>query len=259
MDDQFESFDGVQTPLSERDANRARLKASIDALTEQASLQVNLQKEPLKMLGGASAVGAVLGMVVGRQFRRSKKIYVDAASPAKHQKALIKVQKGQKSKGGIGSALIATLGTLAVKTLTDKVITPRLEGMANSMLDKAGQPVSKPAAKPGAPKAEAGHADAAAEGLKAALGKFNLGKLGIGKPSDPAEAKAERATPLLRTPAPATRTSAVPTSSVAPVSTGGVASFIKSHPGQVPAPESKVEAKAQGSVITETEKANPNL
>ncbi|ANE44135.1 hypothetical protein [Deinococcus puniceus] len=252
-EDRSSDFSDFQSPLSERDENRARLKASIDALTEQASLQVNLQKEPLKMLGGASAVGAVLGMVVGRQFRRSKKIYVDAASPVKHQKALMKVQKGQKSKGGIGSALIATLSTLAVKTLTDKVITPRLEGMANSMLDRAGQPVSKPAAKPGAPKADAGHADAAAEGLKSALSKLGLGK------SDSAEAKAERATPLLRTPAPATRTSAVPTSSVAPVSTGGVASFIKSHPGQVAAPESKVEAKAQGSVITETEKANPNL
>jgi hypothetical protein len=243
-----------QSPLSERDENRARLKASIDALTEQASLQVNLQKEPLKMLGGASAVGAVLGMVVGRQFRRSKKIYVDAASPEKHQKALMKAQKGQKGGGGIGGALVATLGTLAIKTLTDKVINPRLEELANSMLDKAGQPVSKPAAKPGAPKAEAGQTDAAAEGLKSALSK-----LGIGKPADPAEPKAERATPLLKTPAPATRTSAVPTSSVAPVSTGGVASFIKSHPGQVPAPESKVEAKAQGSVITETEKVNPNL
>ncbi|MDB5045850.1 MAG: hypothetical protein JWQ08_1900 [Deinococcus sp.] len=247
-----------QRPLSERDENRARLKASIDALTEQASLQVNLQKEPLKMLGGASAVGAVLGMVVGRQFRRSKKIYVDAASPEKHQKALMKVQKGQKGGGGIGGALVATLGTLAVKTLTDKVINPRLEELANSMLDKAGQPVSKPAARPDAPKTEAGHADSPADALKAALGKLGLGKSDQGK-SDSAEPKAERVTPLLRTPAPATRTSAVPTSSVTPVSTGGVASFIKSHPGQVPAPESKVEAKAQGSVITETEKANPNL
>ncbi|MFB9993723.1 hypothetical protein ACFFLM_17315 [Deinococcus oregonensis] len=253
-DDRSSNFSASDSPfpLSERDENRARLKASIDALTEQASLQVNLQKEPLKMLGGASAVGAVLGMVVGRQFRRSKKIYVDAASPAKHQKALMKAQKGQKGGGGIGGALVATLGTLAVKTLTDKVINPRLEELANSMLDKAGQPVSRPAAQPGAPKTEAGHADSPADALKAALGKLGLGK------SESAEPKAERVTPLLRTPAPASRSSAVPTSSVSPVSTGGVASFIKTHPGQVAAPESKVEAKAQGSVITETEKSNPN-
>lgn len=252
------SFD-FQLPLSERDENRARLKASIDALTEQVSIQANLQKEPLKMLGGASAVGAVLGMVVGRQFRRSKKIYVDSASPEKHQKALMKAQKAHKGGGGIGGALVATLGTLAVKTLTDKVINPRLEELANSMLDKAGQPVSKPATKPGAPKTEAGHTDAPADALKAALGKLGLGKSESGTPAEPKVAPAERATPLLRTPAPASRTSATPTSNVSPVSTGGVASFIKTHPGQVPAPESKVEAKAQGSVITETEKSNPNI
>ncbi|MFC6660175.1 hypothetical protein [Deinococcus multiflagellatus] len=88
--------------ITEREEARERLKASVDALTREASLQVKMQQEPLKMLGGASAVGAVLGLVVGRQFRRSRKIYVDAQSPVKHQKALVKAQQKQKG-GGVGA------------------------------------------------------------------------------------------------------------------------------------------------------------
>ncbi|GHF32542.1 hypothetical protein HNQ07_000389 [Deinococcus metalli] len=136
--------------MTEREAAREQLRASIDALADQANLHVQMQKDPLKMLGGASAVGALLGIVVGRQFRRSRRIYVDAESPVKHQKALIKAQKSQSGGGGIGGALIATLGTLAVKTLTDRVITPRLEGFAESLLDKAGTPQTgaRPATPP---------------------------------------------------------------------------------------------------------------
>lgn len=128
----------------EREEARARLKASVDVLAQQASLQMQMQKEPLKLLGGASAVGAVVGLVAGRQLKRSKKVYVDAYSPEKEQKALIKAQKKEKGKGGVGGALVATLTTLAFRALNDKVITPRLEEMANNLLDKAGQPGHRP-------------------------------------------------------------------------------------------------------------------
>ena len=107
--------------LTEREAARARLKASVDVLAERANLQVQMQKEPLKMIGGASAVGAVLGMVVGRQFRRSKKIYVDAASPIKHQKALMKAQKKQGGQS-VGGALVAAL---ALGFPLDMRVTPQ--------------------------------------------------------------------------------------------------------------------------------------
>ncbi|WP_245872908.1 hypothetical protein [Deinococcus planocerae] len=127
---------------NEREEARARLKASVDALAERTSLQVQMQKEPLKMLGGASAVGALLGVVAGRQLRRSKKIYVDATSPEKHQKALIKAQKKHQGGGGVGGALVATLGTLAFKVLRDRVLQPKLEEMANTMLERSGQPAS---------------------------------------------------------------------------------------------------------------------
>lgn len=205
--------------LTEQEEARERLKASIDVLTQQASLQVQMQKEPLKMLGGASAVGAVVGLIAGRQFKRTKKVYVDAGSPAKHQKALMKAQKKQGGQS-MGGALVATLGTLAFKTVMDKVVTPKLEEVASTLLDKAGQPSgSKPTAPAGSlPRAASAMAPAASAGAAGAV-----------------------------------------SSTASPVSTGGVGSFVKpAHKGVVPLPESHVEAKAQGTPIAEAEKANPN-
>lgn len=210
--------------LTEQEEARERLKNSVDALTQQASLQVQMQKEPLKMLGGASAVGAVLGLVAGRQFRKTKRVYVDAGSPVKHQKALMKAQRKQGGGQSVGGALLATLGTLAFKTVMDKVVTPKLEEVANGLLDKAGQPsASKPSALP-------------------------------------ARSAAPASAPAVATPAAASSVGAPATASVAtPVSTGGTGSFVKpAHKGVVPLPESHVEAKAQGTPIAETEKANPN-
>lgn len=155
--------------LTEQEEARERLKASVDRLTEQASLQVKMQTEPLKLLGGASAVGAVLGLVLGSQLRRSKKVYVDAHSPVKHQKAFIKAQQKQ-SKNDVGGALVATLGTLAVKLLTDKVVAPRLEEVASNLLDKAGQPKSALSkATPGTDRAPATTRPASAGGAGSSL------------------------------------------------------------------------------------------
>lgn len=212
--------------LTEQEAARERLKASVDALTQQASLQAKMQAEPLKMIGGASAVGAVLGMVVGRQFRRSKKIYVNADSPDKHQKALIKAQ--QKSKGqDMGGALVATLGTLAFKMVMDKVVTPKLEEMADKMMDKAGQPTGRKSSAL-LPRADE--------------------RVNTSAPSGTVPA----GTPI--------QTSY--SASVTPNTQGrssGVTSFIKpTHVGVVPMPESKVEAKAVGTPISEAERHNPN-
>lgn len=212
--------------LTEREEARERLKNSVDALTQQASLQVNLQKDPLKMLGGASAVGAVIGMVVGRQFRRSRKIYVDAASPAKHQKALIKAQKS--GKGGVGGALVATLGTLAVKTVMDRVVTPRLEQLADNLLEKSGQPAGATRAAPQPTRTPAARPQATG-------GTVSFIKTPAQSPA-PAQSYAQQAPAegsVPPAPAPA-------------------------HPGMKPAPASHVEAKAVGSPIAPDEMGNPN-
>lgn len=210
--------------MTEQEEARARLKASIDALTEQASLQAQMQKEPLKMLGGASAVGAVLGLVVGRQFRRSKKIYVDADSPLKHQKALVKAQNKQQGGSSVGGALLATLGTLAVRTVMDKVVSPRLEEVASGLLDKAGQPASRPVRpqEQSAPKPVLAPANAA--------------------PTTVTPAAPRPADSFLKTPAPSS-TPAPPQAA---------------HVGVIPMPESKVEAKAVGTPIAEADRVNPN-
>lgn len=228
--------------LTEREEARERLKSSVDALTQQASLQVNLQKDPLKMLGGASAVGAVIGMVVGRQFKRSRKIYVDAASPAKHQKALIKAQKSGKG-GGVGGALVATLGTLAVKTVMDRVVTPRLEQLADNLLEKSGQPAGS-SARATAQTGRTPAARATATGGTASFVKT------------PAAQVTAAQTPAAQTPAQSPVQSyaqQAPAEGSVPPALGAPA-----HPGVKPAPASHVDAKAVGSPIAPDEMGNPN-
>lgn len=224
---------------SERDEARARLKASVDALTEQASLQVQMQKDPLKMLGGASAVGALVGIAVGRQFRRSKKIYVDATSPAKHQKALIKAQHKRQGGKGVGGALVATLTTLAFRTLNERVLTPKLEEIAGGLMEKAGQEPGK--GGQAAPKKTATRSAASAPASSGGAASFlkrpdsaaTPGKSTYGEQSlDQAAATGSPSVPVAAAP---------------------------SHVGVLPTPRSTVEAKAQGTPIAPDEKANPNL
>ncbi|GGM15120.1 hypothetical protein [Deinococcus aerophilus] len=238
-------------PRTEREEARERLKESIDALADRANLQLQMQKEPAKLLGGASAVGAVIGLVIGRQFRRSKKIYVDAESPVKHQQALIKAQKSDKGGvGGVGGALVATLGTLAVKTLTDRVLAPKLEELANSLLEKAGEsPKTTPgkaasgrperSALPSKPAAQTPRPMGTASTSSAATASFlKSAPDGAARPSpNVAESYAQQAPAAGSTPPQAVN---------------------PEHPGVVPTPKSVVEAKAQGSVIAPEEKSNPN-
>ncbi len=124
--------------MSERDEARARLKSSIDALADRANVQLKMQQEPIKMLGGATGVGLALGVLVGRSLRRSKRIYVDAASSKKDQKSLMKAQ----SKGGgssIGGAILATVATLGFKVFQERVIAPRLGEFADRMMEQSKQ------------------------------------------------------------------------------------------------------------------------
>ncbi|PNY80105.1 hypothetical protein [Deinococcus koreensis] len=241
-----------QANLTEREEARERLRASIDALTERASLQVQMEKEPLKMLGGASAVGALLGMVVGRQFRRSRKIYVDAASPVKHQKALIRAQNN-KSGSSVGGALVATLGTLALKTLTEKVITPRLEGYANGLLERSGQAPAGGSGKAGTPGPQASRAvtspAAAFEARRSTPLAASLAPASA--PSSPPAVSPARASDTASTPAGLAPVTGAPATAPA---TGTPAA----HAGVLPHPPSQVEAKAQGSVIDPEQMANPN-
>ena len=128
--------------MSERDEARARLKSSIDALADKVNVQLKMQQEPIRMLGGATGVGLALGVLVGRSLRRSKRIYVDAASSQKDQKSLMKAQ-GKKGGGGIGGAIFATVATLGFKVLQERVIAPRLGEFADRMMEQSKQSGSK--------------------------------------------------------------------------------------------------------------------
>ncbi len=265
--------------ITEREAARERLRASVDTLAQQANLHVQMQKDPLKMIGGASAVGAVLGLMMGRQMRRTKKVYVDADSPAKYQKALIKAQKSQKG-GGIGGALVATLGTLAVKTLTERVITPRLEQFSTSLLDRAGQaPATGPRALDRGQQVTFTDVDRVtgrpATFDKPVTGPVTLttgegGQVIVKEGRTPVHSSAATAAFLKEPqaagedhrpkadapglhidgrPAHATHGNSGTVTAVSPVA--------PTHPGVVPMPESHVEAKAVGTAIPDTDRRNP--
>ena len=128
--------------MSERDEARARLKSSIDALADKANVQLKLQQEPIKMLGGATGVGLALGVLVGRSLRRSKRIYVDAASSKEDQKSLMKAQS-KKGGSSIGGAIFATVATLGFKVLQERVIAPRLGEFADRMMEQSKQSGNK--------------------------------------------------------------------------------------------------------------------
>ena len=146
--------------MNERDEARAKLKSSIDTLVEQTNLQLKMQQEPLKMLGGATGVGLALGMLVGRSMRRSRRIYVDAASSKKDQKALTKAQS--KKGGSVGNAVLATVATLGFRVLQERVIAPRLGDFADRLLEKSGAAGGNSAGGTGA-----GRNGAAGAGIKA--------------------------------------------------------------------------------------------
>lgn len=146
--------------MNERDEARAKLKSSIDTLVEQTNLQLKMQQEPLKMLGGATGVGLALGMLVGRSMRRSRRIYVDAASSKKDQKALTKAQS--KKGGSVGNAVLATVATLGFRVLQERVIAPRLGDFADRLLEKSGSAGGNSAGGTGA-----GRNGAAGAGIKA--------------------------------------------------------------------------------------------
>lgn len=124
--------------INEREAARLRLQQSVDQLGREASLHANMQKEPLKMLGVATGVGAAMGMLMGRSVSRTKKIYVHPELNKKDQKAFEKAQKlQQRGNTDVGGALVATLGTLAFKVLQDRVLAPKLEEIAHGLTEKA--------------------------------------------------------------------------------------------------------------------------
>lgn len=121
----------------ERALMRERLSRAVNTLADQASLQVQMQKDPLKMLGGASGVGLVLGLLVGSRLRRTRRVYVDAASSKKEQKALAKAQARTSKGGGIGNALMGLVVTVGFKVLQERVLAPQLERLADGLVERS--------------------------------------------------------------------------------------------------------------------------
>lgn len=141
-------------PVNERANARERLRQSVDVLAERTNLHAQMQKDPLKMIGGASGVGLALGLLMGRRFRRTKKVYIERGLSVRDERDYVKSQKVQQkqqeaaAKGGLKGALIAAFTTVAVKTLQERVLAPQLERLADQIHEKATG--SRRDAEPGA-------------------------------------------------------------------------------------------------------------
>lgn len=151
----------VQRRALEQNPNLAReqLRRSIDGLAERANLYGQMQKDPLKIIGGATGVGLVLGLLVGSRAKRTRRIYVDANSSKKEQNAFAKAQlrTARGGRGGIGGALVAAATTIAIRVLQDRVLRPQLEQFADRLVEQgraraAGQPAPGTAATVAAPE-----------------------------------------------------------------------------------------------------------
>lgn len=143
----------VQRRALEQNPNLAReqLRRSIDGLAERANLYGQMQKDPLKIIGGATGVGLMLGLLVGSRAKRTRRVYVDANSTKKEQNALAKAQlKGAGGRrGGIGGALFAAATTIAIRVLQDRVLRPQLEQLTDRLMEQSRARAAGPAA-PGA-------------------------------------------------------------------------------------------------------------
>ncbi len=132
--------------MSDRDDRyeaREKLRRSVDELAGRVNLYTQMQKDPLKMIGGASGVGALLGVLVGSRFKRTKRVYVDANSSAKEQKAFAKAQhKAGKGGGGGGltGGLVAAATTVGLRLLQDRYLKPQLDRLADNLTQRAQQP-----------------------------------------------------------------------------------------------------------------------
>ena len=226
-------YEEVRLPLTEKELARERLRAKVDVLTETASLKGQMQMEPLKMLGGASAVGAVLGLVLGSQMKRTKKIYVDANSPVKYQKALMKAQ--QKEKGAdLTGGLVATLMTVGVRALSNRLVRDRLHSLADDLLTKAGQPTpERKTQRSGLPTERRSVMSTTPTAPNPAVSRFLKQEGGEQHPL----AQGQTAQPQ--------GVGAAATSSTGPITSAEV-------------PGSQVEAKAEGAPIEQGELRNPN-
>jgi hypothetical protein len=120
----------------EREAARAKLRQSVDRLTEQVSLQAKLQRSPLQLLGALSGIGLTLGFLLGRRGRSAAVRRAAARAASKVGKAAA----GFELRG----LVLGALGPLLWRIAQDKLIAPFLEQGADRLIERAKKRRSEP-------------------------------------------------------------------------------------------------------------------
>lgn len=122
--------------MTQTDDAKRHLEENLNALQESTSLHVKLQQDPLKKLGMAVGAGLVLGILIGRGTKKTRVVKVAGGKNVEQAK------EAAASKGALSGVIITAVGGMLLKVLQEKVLAPKLEELADQLLERTKKPTN---------------------------------------------------------------------------------------------------------------------
>ncbi|WP_034337349.1 DUF883 C-terminal domain-containing protein [Deinococcus misasensis] len=122
--------------MTQSDEAKRHLEESLNTLQESTSLHVKLQQDPLKKIGVAVGAGLLLGVLIGRSTKKTKIVKVAGGKNVEQAK------EAAASKGALSGVILTAVGGLVLKVLQEKVLAPKLEELADQLLERTKKPTN---------------------------------------------------------------------------------------------------------------------
>lgn len=122
--------------MTQSDEAKRHLEESLNTLQESTSLHVKLQQDPLKKIGMAVGAGLLLGVMIGRSTKKTKIVKVAGGKNVEQAK------EAAASKGALSGVILTAVGGLVLKVLQEKVLAPKLEELADQLLERTKKPTN---------------------------------------------------------------------------------------------------------------------
>lgn len=122
--------------MTQSDEAKRHLEESLNTLQESTSLHVKLQQDPLKKIGMAVGAGLLLGVLIGRSTKKTKIVKVAGGKNVEQAK------EAAASKGALSGVILTAVGGLVLKVLQEKVLAPKLEELADQLLERTKKPTN---------------------------------------------------------------------------------------------------------------------